>query len=142
MSSNTKPIGVAYEDQNIRGADVVLSAGQLGYSTAAQGAVTQGAVTQATSKSTGVTLNASSGVITTNAASLATTIAVSFTLTNSVLTAKSVLAINVASGGTAAAYLVFVSSMAAGSCVITLVNRSGGDLAEAVVLNYAVIHAE
>ena len=40
MTTNTKPIGVAYEDQNIRGADVVYVDSELGYTAAAQGSVT------------------------------------------------------------------------------------------------------
>ena len=46
---NNKPIGVAYEDQDIIGADFLYSSGELGYTAAAQGTVTQ-----ATSKSTAV----------------------------------------------------------------------------------------
>ena len=33
---NTKPIGVAYEDQDIIGADQIYSSGELGYTAAAQ----------------------------------------------------------------------------------------------------------
>ena len=65
--ANSKPIGVAYTDQDIIGSQYILSDEQLGYTAAAQGAVTQ-----ATSKSTGVTLNKPAGVITMNNASLAT----------------------------------------------------------------------
>ena len=54
--ANTKPIGVAYTDQDIIGSDNVLSSGTLGYTTSAEGSVTQ-----ATSKSTAVTLNYSAG---------------------------------------------------------------------------------
>jgi len=57
--SNSKPIGVAYLDQDISGADVIYSDRELGYTSAAQGTVTQ-----ATSKSTAVTLNKSAGRIT------------------------------------------------------------------------------
>jgi hypothetical protein len=59
--ANTKSIGVAFEDQNINGADFVYVDGELGYSVAAQGQVTQ-----QTSKSTAVTLNKSAGQITMN----------------------------------------------------------------------------
>ena len=84
--SNSKPIGVAYSDQNISGADQLLADSQLGYTTAAQGTVTQ-----LTSKSTGVTLNKSAGRITMNAAALAGATAVSFTLTNSLISANDVI---------------------------------------------------
>jgi hypothetical protein len=40
MTVNTKPIGVAYEDQNIVGSNLILADEQLGYTAAAQGLVT------------------------------------------------------------------------------------------------------
>jgi hypothetical protein len=136
--SNTKPIGVAYTDQDIIGADFIYSAGELGYTAAAQGSVTQ-----ATSKSTGVTLNKSSGRITMNGAALAGATAVSFTLTNSLISVKDVLIVNVSDVGTAAAYTVYVSSLAAGSAVITLRNMTAStSYSEAVVINYAIIHGQ
>ena len=134
--SNTKPIGVAYEDQDIIGADFLYSAGELGYTAAAQGTVTQ-----ATSKSTAVTLNRSAGQITMNNASLNGTTNVAFTLNNSTISAKDVVLVNVA-GGTASndTYNCWVSGHGAGSCTIVLRNISGGALSEAVVINFAVIH--
>ena len=134
--ANTKPIGVAFEDQNIIGADNISSASILGYTAAAQGTVTQ-----ATSKSTGVTLNKSAGQITMNGAALAGATAVSFTLTNSLISAKDVIILTIGSGATATAYTVYVSSMAAGSAVITLRNLTAStSYSEAVVINYAIIH--
>ena len=134
--SNTKPIGVAYEDQDIIGADFLYSAGELGYTAAAQGTVTQ-----ATSKSTAVTLNRSAGQITMNNASLSGTTNVAFTLNNSTISAKDVVLVNVA-GGTASndTYNCWVSGHSAGACTIVLRNISGGALSEAVVINFAVIH--
>ena len=134
--SNTKPIGVAYEDQDIVGADLVYSAGELGYTAAAQGTVTQ-----ATSKSTAVTLNKSAGQITMNNAALGATTNVVFTLNNSTISAKDVVLVNVA-GGTASneTYNCWVSGHGAGSCSIVLRNISAGSLSEAVVINFAVIH--
>ena len=133
--ANTKPIGVAFEDQNIIGADNISSASILGYTTAAQGTVTQ-----ATSKSTGVTLNKSAGQITLNNASLAATTTVTFTLTNSFLSANDLVILSIASGGTAGAYNAYVSGLAAGSVVLALRNVTSGALAEAVVVNFAIIH--
>ncbi|CAB4157066.1 hypothetical protein UFOVP748_36 [uncultured Caudovirales phage] len=135
MSSNTKPIGVAYEDQNIVGSDQIYSGGELGYTQEAQGTVTQ-----QTSKSTGVTLNRSAGQITMNNATLNAATNVTFTLTNSTLSARDVLLVNVASGATSGAYNCWVSSQGSGSCTITVRNISGGNLSEAVVLNFAIIH--
>ena len=133
--ANNKPIGVAYSDQDISGADVLLSSGQLGYTAAAQGTVTQ-----ATSKSTAVTLNKSAGQITMNAAALAANTAVSFTLNNSLISANDVVITNISAGGTSGAYTTYVSSMTTGSAVITLRNMTAGSLSEAVVVNYALIH--
>lgn len=136
MSSSTKSIGVAFEDQNIIGSDYVLAGGQLGYSTDAQGAVTQ-----LTSKSTGVTLNKSSGQITMNNAALAATTNVTFTLTNSLIGVKDVLVLNVY-GGTAGSYNVWVSGLAEGSATITVRNITAGSLSEAIVINYVIIHGQ
>jgi hypothetical protein len=134
--ANSKSIGVAFEDQNIIGADYVYSVGEIGYGTGAQGTVTQ-----ATSKSTGVTLNKSAGQITMNGAALAGATAVSFTLTNSTISTKDVIILTIGSGATATAYTAYVSSMAAGSAVITLRNLTAStSYSEAVVVNYAIIH--
>lgn len=139
--SNTKPIGVAYEDQDIVGADLlsavnVYATDEIGYALAAQGAVTQ-----ATSKSTGVTLNTSAGRITMNNAALGATTNVAFTLTNSKIGAKDVVIVNVAGGAASSeTYNCWVSGHSTGSCTFVLRNISGGSLSEAVVLNFAVIH--
>jgi hypothetical protein len=131
----TKPIGVAFTDQDISGANVVLVDEQLGYT--AEG---QGTVTQATSKSTAVTLNKPAGQITMNNAALAGNTAVSFTLNNSYISANDVVVLNISGGATAAAYTTYVSSMTAGSATLTLRNLTAGSLSEAVVVNYALIH--
>ena len=131
----TKPIGVAFTDQDISGANVVLVDQQLGYT--AEG---QGTVTQATSKSTAVTLNKPAGQITMNNAALAGNTAVSFTLNNSYISANDVVVLNISGGATAAAYTTYVSSMTAGSASLTLRNLTAGSLSEAVVVNYALIH--
>ena len=136
MTSSTKSIGAAFEDQNIIGSDFVLAGGQLGYSTDAQGAITQ-----LTSKSTGVTLDKSCGQITMNNAALAGTTNVTFTLTNSLIGIKDVLVLNVY-GGTAGSYNVWVSGLAAGPATITVRNITGGSLSEAIVINFAIIHRQ
>jgi hypothetical protein len=135
--ANTKPIGVAYADQDIIGAQYLYSDEQFGYTTAAQGSVTQ-----ATDKTTAVTLNKSAGRITMNAASLAANTAVSFTLNNSFISANDIVITNISAGGTAAAYTTYVSSMTTGSAVITLRNMTGSSLSEAVVINFALIHCQ
>ena len=133
--SNSQATGVAYLDPEF---STCYATQEIGYATAAQGAVTQGS-----SKSTGVTLNKSAGQITMNGASLNTLTNVTFTLTNNLITAKDVIIINVASANAAAGgYNAWISSMLAGSCTITLRNITAGTLSEAVVINYAIIHGQ
>lgn len=133
--SNTKPIGVAYTDQDIIGSQYILSDEQFGFTANAQGTVTQ-----ATSKSTAVTLNKSAGQITMNNAALASVTNVTFTLNNSLISANDILILNVSGGATSGAYNCWVSGLSAGSASITVRNISGGPLSEAVVINFALIH--
>ena len=133
--ANTKSIGVAFLDQNIDGADFVYVDGELGYTAAAQGTVTQGV-----NKAEPVTLNKSAGQITMNAATLNAATNVTFTLNNSTVSAKDVVVLSVSSGATAGAYNCWVSGKGVGTVTITVRNISGGNLSEAVVLNFAVIH--
>lgn len=131
--SNTQATGVAYLDPEF---STCYATQEIGYAAAAQGAVTQ-----ATSKSTAVTLNTSAGQITMNNASLASVTNVAFTLNNSLISTKDVLIVNVAGGAaTAGTYNVFTSTLTAGSATIVLRNISAGSLSEAVVINYAIIH--
>jgi hypothetical protein len=150
--SNSKSIGVAYEDQIIVGGSVdnspigtstpssvvgttIYASSEIGYTASALGTVTQ-----LTDKSTGVTLNKSIGRITMNNAQLAANTAVSFTLTNSAIGTNDSIIVNISGGGTAAAYTTYISSMTSGSAVVTLRNLTAGNLSEAVILNYAIIH--
>ena len=108
----------------------------VGYSTG-----TGGTVTQATSKSTGVTLNKRCGQITMNNAALSAAAEVSFTFTNSTIAATDVVVTAISSGATAGAYNTHVDAIAAGSCRISITNFSAGPLSEAIVLNFVVIKA-
>src|SRR4249919_35449 len=98
-----------------------------------------GSATQATSKSTGVTLDNMCGQITMNAASLAATTSVSFTATCANVDADDTVNINIASGATTGSYMLVVDAVAAGSFRVHLRNLTGGALAEALVLNYSII---
>ena len=98
-----------------------------------------GTVTQATNKSTAVTLNKQYGQITMNAAALAAAAEVAFTLTNSTIAATDVVLVNIQSVGTVGSYFVTVSAVANGSCSITIGNVSTGSLSQAIVLNFVVI---
>tara|TARA_R100000329_G_scaffold36414_1_gene34286 strand:+ start:352 stop:774 length:423 start_codon:yes stop_codon:yes gene_type:complete len=99
-----------------------------------------GAVTQATSKSTAVTLNKKCGTVTMNGAALAADAIVSFTLTNSTIAATDVVVLNHASAGTAGKYALNAQA-AAGSASINVTNISAGSLSEAIVIRFAVIKA-
>lgn len=99
-----------------------------------------GTVTQATSKSTGVTLSKRCGQITLNGAALAANTTVSFTLTNSTIAATDLLVLNHVSAGTAGAYLLNAQA-AAGSASINVRNITAGSLSEAIVIGFAVIKA-
>jgi hypothetical protein len=132
--SNSQATGVAYLDPEF---STCYATQEIGYATAAQGSITQGS-----SKSTGVTLNESMGQITMNGATLNTLTNVTFTLTNNLISVKDVIILNVGSGATAGAYNCWISSMSAGTCTITLRNISAGNLSEAVVINFAIIHGQ
>ena len=103
------------------------------------GPTTGGTVTQATNKSTGVTLNTESGQITMNDAALAAAAEVSFTVTNSKVAATDVVVACHGSAGTAGSYLVNANAIAAGSFAVTVSNVSGGSLSEAIVINFVAL---
>jgi len=135
---NTKSIGIAYSDQDLYDCDQIYVKGVLGYSVAGQGTVTQ-----ATSKSTAVTLNKSAGRITMNNAALATATNATFTLNNSYISANDTVILTISGGQTTpGSYNVFANALAAGTVSITLRNISGGSLSEAVIINFALLHCE
>jgi hypothetical protein len=103
------------------------------------GAANGGTVTQATSKSTGVTLDKVAGQVTMHNAALADATTVSFTLTNSQIEATDLIVVNHVSAGTGGAYVVSANTLAAGSARISVRNLSGGSLSEAIVLGFVVI---
>jgi hypothetical protein len=118
-----------------------VAGGNLGYNatTGAFGYISgAGTITQATNKATAVTLNSPSGQITLNGAALAADTTVSFTLTNSSITANDVLILNHLSAGTAGSYLLNAQA-AAGSASINVRNITSGSLSEAIVIGFAVI---
>lgn len=140
-SDNVTDIGQsgASRPRNIYASAGITSAGAtsgVGYATGSGGAVTQ-----TTSKSTGVTLNTVCGAITMNNAALAAGAKVTFTLTDSAIAATDMVNCCVASGGTANAYRASVTAVAAGSCAITVENITAGSLSEAPVVTFAVTKA-
>jgi hypothetical protein len=136
--SNSVATGVAYADPEFT---TCYATQEIGYSTAAQGAVTQ-----ATDKSTAVTLNKSAGRITMNAAALAGGAVASFTLNNSLISANDTIIVCISStttGSTAGAYTTYISNLTTGSALITLRNLTAStSYSEAVIINFAIIHGQ
>jgi hypothetical protein len=120
--------------ENLGGSGALKSNAQgIGYQTGAGGAVTQ-----LTSRTTGVTLNKATGAITLfNAAGSAT--AASFTVTNSFVIATDCVVVSVKSS-TTNKYNAFLTAVGAGSFEITF-NTTGGTTADSPVFNFAVIKA-
>lgn len=104
----------------------------VGYATGAGGAVTQ-----LTSRTTGVTLNKTTGAITMFSAAGSTT-AATFTVTNSTVAATDVIILNQKSGTDL--YDLMVTAVAAGSFNLTF-RTTGGTTTETPVFNFAVIKA-
>lgn len=114
----------------------------IGYATGAGGTVTQ-----ATSKSTGVTLNKACGQITTHAESLGDYSSTAFTVTNSAVAVGDTVVLSLAETGveetgfSARSYVLSVENVVAGAFDIVIWNFSGGALAEALVIDFAVVKA-
>lgn len=108
--------------------------GGIGYATGAGGAVTQ-----ATSASTGVTLNKVTGQITTVALTTAAAAEEEFTVTNSTVAATDVIVVGTTYTG-AGTPAVSVKGIAAGSFVVNITNLHGANaLNAAAVINFAVV---
>lgn len=105
----------------------------------AAGASAAGAVTQASSASTGVTLDTSRGAITTVAQNIAAAGEVQFTVTCAACGAASVPKVAIASGSTGGTTIGAVSAVVAGSFQITLTNLHAS-VAETgtLVINYEI----
>jgi hypothetical protein len=98
-----------------------------------------GAVTQATSKSTAVTLNKPSGRITLNGAALAAGATASFTLNNTSIAETDTVAISLSGAmGTFVNYNIW-NYVGGGYVLIAIKNISGGSLSDAPTINFAVI---
>lgn len=108
--------------------------GAVGYNSGAGGTVAQSG-----NKSGGVTLNKPSGEITMQNTNLAADTTVSFTLTNSTISARDLLLLNIVGGVATGAAYNLDANCNSGSAVISVRNITGGTLGEAIVLRYAVI---
>jgi hypothetical protein len=114
---------------------VIGSSQTLGYSTGAGGSVSQTGT-----KATGVTLNRPTGIITMTGATLNANTTVSFTLTNSVISATDIVVLQHTSVGSSASYNLNAFP-GAGSAVISVRNVTAGNLSEAIVIRFAVIES-
>ena len=114
----------------------VFGAGKIGYATGSGGTVTQ-----ATSKSTAVTINKTNGSIVTDNDTLGNGSRVFFTVNNSTVASTDTVIAHRASGGTANGYEVLVMQVANGSFGLEIINISGGSLSESITINFAVIKA-
>jgi hypothetical protein len=111
----------------------------IGYATGAGSTVTQ-----ATNRTTGVTINTISGTITTNNASLAAEAAAAFTVTNSSVAIGDVVVVAQQSGSNGGNTDLYVTTVAAGSFQITVANNNasaGTAETGAIIINFAVIKA-
>lgn len=123
------------ERARIDGAGLITANNSTGFG---YGAGSGGTVTQATSKSTAVTLNKPSGQITMHDAALSASATATFTLSNSAISNADNLLLTVRSEFGPDKYALRYS-VGTGDALISLVNISGGSLSEAVVINFAVI---
>jgi uncharacterized cupin superfamily protein len=109
----------------------------IGYATGAGGTVSQ-----ATNKSTGVTLNTITGQITTTNTNISSQSRLSFTLTNSAIGANDGVLVWIVSGAASPGQtIVTAQNPAAGSVVIAMSNITAIGIAETLVIGFAVIKA-
>jgi hypothetical protein len=109
----------------------------IGYVT---GAGVGGAVTQITSRATGVTLSKLTGTITGNNTSLAASAQAEFVVTNTLVALTDTIVLSVVSGPTAATSIFTVSGVAAGSFTIRISNVSTTTADTGTpIINFAVI---
>ena len=106
----------------------------IGYTTGAGGTVAQ-----ATSRTTGVTLNKLTGAITLLSGTTTAGTFSSFTVTNSTVAATDAVIVNFVSGATADSYSLCVTAVAAGSFRIQVHNIAAVAVAEAPVIRFTVI---
>lgn len=134
--------GILTGEAAIVGESTILSSSPtagVGYAAGAGGAVTQ-----ITSAVTGVTLNTVTGAITTFALDQVAGVDFSFVLTNSVIEAGDLVIVHTKTyGGTADGIPVAqIQSVAAGSCIINVVNQGAVALDALAVISFAVIKGQ
>lgn len=102
--------------------------------------LTKGAVTQTTSRSTAVTLNAPSGVITSDASSLATLTSAVFTVNTTFAKADSVILVTSNTTGSSVYNIHYsVESIANGSFAIRVYNPNGTAFTSSLKFNFVIL---
>jgi len=127
---------------DMAGNDVAVRSIQLGAQLPGRFPATPAAITQATNRATGVTINATTGQITTNNASLAAGAQATFTVTNSFVSANDIIILSIKSGSNSTGTDVFVSTVAAGSFNITVDNNAAGAETGAIIITFAVVKVQ
>lgn len=115
------------------------ASGGIGYATGAGAAVTQ-----ITSRATGVTINAICGTIQTDTSSLAAEASAVFVVTNSAVAIGDVVILSQRSGAVALNTQLEISAVAAGSFSISVINNNvaaGTAETGAIIINFAVVKA-
>lgn len=114
---------------------VTSSTAALGYGTGAGGTVTQ-----LTSKTTSVTLNKPTGIITMNSAALAAGAYAIFIFNNSLITTNDNLTLTIISGDVSGgSYNVWISNITAGVAYIVLKNITAASRSEALTIKFDLI---
>ena len=111
---------------------VTNSTGGLGYGTGAGGTVTQ-----LTSKSTAVVLNKPVGTITTHNATMTSGAAVSFSVTNTLVSSTDTIVLSTST--TSYAYTINCVGVANGFFIIRILNNSTSSLSENIAINFTII---
>lgn len=97
-------------------------------------------VTQTNNKTTGVTINTSSGKIITANSQLAPSAQAVFVVTNSSISQDDNVICSLASGGTLGAYNVFIAQIGNGSFTVVIKNSTNNAYSEVLTLNYSILH--
>jgi hypothetical protein len=116
-------------------AEVIQATSTIGYASG-----NFATVTQLNNKTTGVTINTSSGKIVTANSQLAPSAQAVFVVTNSTISADDNVICSIASGGTLGAYNVFIAAISDGSFTVVIKNSTNNAYSEAVSLNYSILH--
>lgn len=118
---------------NVSGS-ILSTGGAIGYSTGAGGTVTQ-----ATSKTTGVTINKPSGRITMHNAALAAGASVAFSVSNSTVAGHGVVVSGDYGLVNPSNYRIELAYSGAGSFAIRVTNITAGSLSQALEINFCVL---